>query len=63
MVEVENRLTELEQAGLSHQSIEMIAIQPSVEEQLATLQEWDETVFWILHCLRIEASLGYIPWG
>ena len=63
MVEVENRLTELEQTGLCHQIIEMIARQPTVEEQLATLQEFDETVFWIWHCLRIEASLGYIPWG
>ena len=63
MVEVESRLIELEQAGLSHQIIEVIAREPTVEELLATLQEWDETVFWIWHCLRIEASLGYIPWG
>ena len=57
MVDVENRLSELEQAGLSHQNIEMIARQPTVEEQLATLQEWDEAVFWIQHCSLIEASM------
>ena len=57
MVEVENRLTELEQDGLDNQIIEMIATRPTVEEQIATLQDWDEAVFWIQQCSRIEASM------
>ena len=57
MVDVENRLTELGLAGLDDQIIEMIAKRPTVEEQIATLQEWDEAVFWIQHCSRIEASM------
>ena len=57
VVEVENRLTELEQAGIDNQIIEIIATRPTAEEQIATLQEWDAAVFWIQHCSRIEASM------
>ena len=58
VVEVEKRLAELEHAGLDVRIREMIAKRPTVEEQQAALQEWDQAVYFCWYERRLEAAIN-----
>ena len=55
---MDDRLVELERANVDRRILEMIAQQPTVEEQQATLQLLDQAVYFRRWERRIEAALN-----
>ena len=53
---MEERLAEREHAGLDVRIHEMIAKRPTVEEQQAALQEFDQVAYFLWWKLQIEAA-------
>ena len=58
VVEVDDRLAELERAGLDGRILQKIAQRPTVEGQQATLQEFDWAIYWSSQLLLLEASIN-----
>ena len=55
---MDDQVDELERAGVDRRILQMIAQQPTVEEQQATLQEFDWAVYSTSQLLLLEASIN-----
>ena len=55
---MDDQLDELERADVDGRILQMIAQRPTVEEQQATLQEFDLAVYWTRQLLLLEASIN-----